>query len=813
MAVVVLIAHKSSGRLAGESPAEVRVKLIRSDHPASVAIRALKRCHQMNSGNSPTSLTERFQKLRNPNQEDIRLLRSEMVTIGEDLKRQNELALKELQVPIPIPLPCLHGVFVDRENERFTIHQSLQKGDNRLVAIVAPGGYGKTELIAKFLNEIAVSTKITDPNVKGILYLRCIGADVSLGRIFAKAGSIVGKSDAFQKVYESQEFTMERKLEFFFHELSQAGNVLIVMDNFEDLLDSDDCISELELRKFLEFAVATQHTVRFLATTRALPSFQGSRSIQSIDLSNGLPEDQAIAYLRESGNDYGLADEDVETLRGFVRRVHCIPKALESIIGFLSEKYPYQTLSDMMKDDTLFEAFDRYDTENGLKMLISRQFKDQTADAKLVLCALSAFRKPIPLTALRHLLPALDFSNVIPHLERNKLVSRQGVHFDMHPIVRSFAYAQIPDKGDFSNEILHRNAANFYLSVTTANEIQTVEYQFEGCEQLIRAKDFDWAAQILWNLRDNAFAMALNNHILEMCDRLIDLDKDVGGMPYVLRGDCLETRGDHEASMKEFRKALTLPLDEKIKIWALFLLGLCHYELQQYDAAEETFLKCIASSEQIEHLPGLQISHHKLGDLYRVRGRREDAALAEKEYEQSISLLLKIGNDDRTIAGAYRCLGDIRVMTGGDIKGAYNCALERYQKILVTDRQSGIVLKWTWDLLDIGRIFRRLGDYLSAKESLTSALEGLEAVEPLFAKGYAVRALLDMALIEIELNEHAKAVEFLVAVRQIGESFGPRWITDADAALEKLKTPLGEKAFDSMLAAIEIEKSPFKRYF
>ena len=42
---MVLCAQKSSGQLAGASPVRVRIRPPCSDHPASGAIRASKRCH------------------------------------------------------------------------------------------------------------------------------------------------------------------------------------------------------------------------------------------------------------------------------------------------------------------------------------------------------------------------------------------------------------------------------------------------------------------------------------------------------------------------------------------------------------------------------------------------------------------------------------------------------------------------------------------------------------------------------------------------------------------------------------------------
>ncbi len=467
------------------------------------------------------TLHERFAELQHTNDEQARSLQAQIALLHEDLRRSRERSQKMRGDPIPLPLPDLRGTFVDRESECDTLRHLLSESEMQVVVIVALGGYGKTELTTKFLKEVVPSTNIISDNVQGILYLRCVRGDVSLGRIFSEAGRITGQHEEFQQTYANRDLTLGHKLEFFFAQLSNHGNVWLVMDNFEDLLTPDDRINDVELRAFIEAAAAMSHNVRLIVTTRAMPRFNGSQRFKPIDLGAGLPEEKAVEYLITEGRDFGLPNVKEELLRSFVNRVHRIPKALESIIGYLSEKYPVVQLVDLMANDALFADFDRYDTENGLKRLVAEQFNDQVPDAQLTLCALSIFPKAVPLATLRFLLPALDWTSVLPRLERNRLINRQGSRYDLHPIVREYAYAQIPEeileaeiilpeneqilsaenRMPFDRLVLHERAATFYEGLRASRErwktIDDLEPQLDEFYHRFHAKQYEDAARIL----------------------------------------------------------------------------------------------------------------------------------------------------------------------------------------------------------------------------------------------------------------------------------------------------------------------------
>jgi tetratricopeptide (TPR) repeat protein len=356
---------------------------------------------------------------------------------------------------------------VDRADECQAVIAELRKPDGRRVLpIVAPGGFGKTRLIIKLLQEVTAEEQIVEPSVQRILTLDCGGGALSLARLFTAAERLTGRSGSFQRLHAEREKPLRQRLAEFFDELSRVGGVWIVLDNFEDLLDGD-AVKDDEIRQFIVCCGDGTHRVRVLLTTRTLPQLDGAHRLASLPdvdqgLHDGLPPEDAVAYLRREGEDCGLRDADEQLLRDFARRVHFIPKALASVVGYLKDGvYPAVTLQDLMNDGALFSDFDRHDYERGLKRLLEAQLSRLTPEARMLLGVLAFFESPVPQAALEGLLPKVELARVMNRLCVNKLVDFQTdrfkvVRYSIHPSLRNHAALTPPGTGSPINEGLAR---------------------------------------------------------------------------------------------------------------------------------------------------------------------------------------------------------------------------------------------------------------------------------------------------------------------------------------------------------------------
>ncbi|MBF0563903.1 MAG: tetratricopeptide repeat protein [Nitrospirae bacterium] len=614
--------------------------------------------------------SEQYAQVGTANSPEQKASIQQAITLEQEAMRQQSLKTQQVKrEPIPIQLPKLRGLFVDREIEQDILFQYLRKADNRLVVIIAPGGYGKTELATKVLKDIAPGTSIVANDVHGILYMRCAKGDINLGKIFDGAGKIAGKADEFLKVYTSKEMTLARKLEFFFNELTKVGNVWLVMDNFEDLLDTnDDSIKDDELREFLETAVAIKHNVRLIVTSRAVPKFKGSRKIEKIDLSSGLPEEQAIRYLREEGTEYGLGNEDENVLRTFVSRVHYIPMALVSVLGYLHEHHAI-TLGELLADDSLFLDFDRHDIKEGLKNLVLQQIKSISPDAQLALSVLSIFSKPTSFPTLHYLLQGIEkgeFDAILTCLEKNRLIIHNNGYYDMHPVVRSLAYERIPESEPSGNGKdsgkdgeaavltrcgLHKKAAEFFEKLRKPEKdwrtIADLEPQLEEIHHLMRAGQYDEAARVLGIIDfDYLQLWGYAGIVIELREQFIRKLKDtyLASVNAGYLGTAYRRIGRVLESLSYLEQAIQGAKDNNDKggigAW-LGSLALAHWYLGEIREAFEYCEQALTIDREIGYRRGEGVWLGNLGDACFIEG---DFNKAVEHFLQALEIAKNIEN-------------------------------------------------------------------------------------------------------------------------------------------------------------------------
>lgn len=610
----------------------------------------------------------------------------EVILYREGLEQQSRHSKQAAREPIPIPLPTLRGAFVGRETQCNDLRSFLHDGSRKMVVVVGLGGYGKTEMTTKILKEVAPSTAIVDDEVKGILYLGCVGGNINLGMLFSMAGRIAGKAEEFRRIHADGEMTLEWKIGCLLHELSKVGRVWIVLDNFEDLMDqTDHSVVDPEIRRFLEILVTTEHNVRLIVTSRDVPQFDGSRKVELIPLGSGLEESEAVQYLREEGSEYGLEQESEEVLLALARRVDGIPKALESVLGYLDAHYPSIKLSDLLNDDQLFADFDRHDRENGLKKLIGEQLNNQSADALIVLSSLSVFQKPVPMAALYSLMPGAErpeLAALLARLNRNRLLNQNEGYYDLHPIVRTLVYEQIPETRSAVSEVgeaqdcrvlarssLHLRAAEFFRQIRKQKEelrtIEDLEPQLQEFYHLMQAGQFDVAARLLGTIDTNCLQRwGCAAKVVEMREQLIGKlsDPRLDGQNWQSLGNTYTEVGRVHDALKCFQETLELArkqVDPGREASALTSLGIVWAHLGDKDRAREHYELALDRAAKGTSRPLMAECLNNMGTVSRI-----DRAI---KYYRVAAWIAHRANDRRgesnhlrQLGGAWREIGQTR---------------------------------------------------------------------------------------------------------------------------------------------------------
>ena len=142
------------------------------------------------------------------------------------------------------PPPALApSYFQDRYVETKLLVDFLADETRRVIWVVGRGGIGKTALVCRLLNAMEkgqLPDGGTSPSIDGIVYLSAIGSRrIGLHNLYADLCRLLPEARARQLLddFKKPQATTRQKMEALLTALP-PGRVVVLLDNFEDLVDS-----------------------------------------------------------------------------------------------------------------------------------------------------------------------------------------------------------------------------------------------------------------------------------------------------------------------------------------------------------------------------------------------------------------------------------------------------------------------------------------------------------------------------------------------------------------------------------------------
>ena len=325
---------------------------------------------------------------------------------------------------IPHALPVLPTPFVGRARELSSISRMLTAGAGQHVTIVGPGGMGKTRLAVAVARRLLLDGEFED----GIFFVPLAGLEDG-----ERIASVIAEAMQFRlELGESQLLAFVR-----------AKRILLILDNFEHLLDYSELISSL---------IEAAPQLRILVTSRERLKLQGEQvfPIGGLNVDKAASMDDArrlfLQAARRIQPDLRL-EENLPALNRICKLVEGMPLALELAAAWVNLLSIDDIAAEIMRS-LEFLATDLRDVplrHRSMRAVFDATWKQLGPEDQQLLARLSVFRggfsreasEAVALATLRQL---------------GTLVGKSLLNFDsatdryhIHELLRQYSVGRLAD--------------------------------------------------------------------------------------------------------------------------------------------------------------------------------------------------------------------------------------------------------------------------------------------------------------------------------------------------------------------------------
>ena len=671
--------------------------------------------------------------------------------------------IQSLEVPIELPEQLTS--FVGRQQEIAAAKQLL--ASNRLLTLTGPGGTGKTRLAVQVAAEVA--SQFPD----GVFFTDLSQvADARL--VIPTIAASLGLRE------EGWERPVREVLE---NHLSQR-HPLLVLDNFEQVLDAADDVTRL---------LAASRGSKVIVTSRAPLHLRGEQTLPLAPLplptsERSAPDDllrnEAVRLFTDRAAsvapDFVVSDDDAANVARICARLDGLPLAIElaaSRVALLGPSAMLQLLERRLpllvggpqdlptRQRTLRNAIAwSYELLSDQERLLFRRLSCLAGGATLG--SVTAVCDPdgeAGLDVFESLATLVDVSLV------RSVPRRDDVRFDMLQTIREFGDERLEAEDD--RMAIQRRHATWFLELAEEAERHVRGPDIAGSLQALEAEHDNLRAALSWALDNDQGAIALR--LTAAMWRLWHL----GG--YL-------SEGRHWVSA-----ALALPSASdrsRARARALTALGGLAYWQNDVMTVRNAYEEALDISTEVGDPAGIADGTYNLAFAFGLEQHHDTASTL---FERSQVLFRELG-DQRGEADAMWALSLIARLDG-DLPRSLTLAEGSVTRHRATGDWFGLVDS----LHELGRAALELGDLDTARASL------LEVLETVASFGYRTGAAISLDNLAAEASrrgDHARAVRLRGASQALKEASGgrppPEFVDQRDPRLDA-RAAMSEERIDA----------------
>lgn len=367
-------------------------------------------------------------------------------------------------------LPAPRTSFVGRADELASIDRMLDESDCRLLTLVGPGGVGKTRLA------LEAAARRIDRYQHGVHFVPLVGVPAPDLLAPAVAESLQFQVDSAHSALPARDqlvdYLRERK-------------TLLVLDNFEHLLDARDLLTEV---------IEQAPQVEMLTTSRERLQMQSEwvLDVEGLDVGNGnghARESAAVRLFvdraRQVDGGYTLSDGESPQVERVCRLVNGMPLGIELAAAWAST-LPCSEIADEIERNLGFLETSMQDVpqrHRSLRAAFDQSWRLLLDDERRVFSRLAVFRGSFARDAATAVAGA--GLSELHGLVTKSLVRRAELgRFELHELLRQYAAERLAaEQAELAGA--RERHARFYLGMIAARaEALVGEHMMEARDEL-----------------------------------------------------------------------------------------------------------------------------------------------------------------------------------------------------------------------------------------------------------------------------------------------------------------------------------------
>jgi predicted ATPase/class 3 adenylate cyclase len=602
-------------------------------------------------------------------------------------------ALKTLDAR-PTNLPAQPNAFMGRERELGEVKRLLS--ERRLLTLTGPGGIGKTRLA------LQTAADLVDDFEHGVYFVEL--APISDPALVAST---------IAQVLEVEEVAGKSTTQSLKSHLRER-QMLLVLDNFEQILDAAPLVSEL--------LTASPH-LKVLATSReelnlyseseypvpplALPDLNQRPLLPTLmryaSVKLFVERVQAIKL------DFRLDEDNAQAVAEICVRLEGLPLAIELAAGRGRRLTPHEILTQLShRLDTLSSSFrDLPARQRTLRGAIDWSYDLLKEDDKALFTGLSVFNSGWTVQAAQTVCAGRS-QEVVTRLESlvdKNLVRReigQEPRYFMLETIREYAQERLQTDDDA--HALYQRHADYYVELSQEAERGLLGQQQAMWLDRLETEHNNLRAALTYLLRQGT------------ADPALQLASAVYRF-WNWRGHIAEGRSWFEQAL-----ALSEPTPQ-VRTKALYSAAMMAWSQQDMPTAKMLLMESRDTSHTVDDQLGMARALLGLGI---ISVEQSEYSQATSYYEQSLTLFREL-NDER---GIQICLNNLGVQA--TYLKQHARAKELYQESLDHSRSQGDLQSIAKTLANLAEVAGNMGDMDSLRRYAEEALElyrGLKSIE------------------------------------------------------------------------------------